>query len=150
MRSIANSGKGRFWRVGAPVVLLCLALALLSGGGVSQQSSNGQIVYQQRNFPQQAPFGQMDPTVSLESEKRLNMINAERQKTIVSDAGKLLALATELNHQIAKSNPGELSAEQMRKVVEIEKLAHSVRDKMVMPMRSPSLNDGSTFSPSFH
>lgn len=153
MRGIANpaAGKGRFWRAGAPVALLCLVLAMLCGGGVSQQGSNNQVIApQQRGFPQQTPFGPGDPTISVETERRLNMINAERQKSLVSDTNKLLALAMELNHEIAKSNPGQLSPEQIHKVAEIEKLAHNVRDKMVMPVRNPALNDASPFIPSLH
>jgi hypothetical protein len=83
------------------------------------------------------------------AEKRLSMMNAERQKTLVDDTNKLLALAKELNGEIAQSNTGELTPEQLRKVAEIEKLAHSVRDKMSLSVRyeSPGLDMGPVFPP---
>jgi hypothetical protein len=63
---------------------------------------------------------------------------------MVADTDKLLKLAKELNEEIAHSNAGELSAAQLRKVAEIEKLAHGVRDKMVMSVRGPQLNMDNT------
>jgi DNA-binding transcriptional regulator YdaS (Cro superfamily) len=81
-----------------------------------------------------------DPTNPGEADKRVRMINAERQKTMVSETNKLVKLAAELNAEIARSNSGELSPAQLRKVAEIEKLAHSVRDKMVMSVRGPQFN----------
>jgi len=133
------------------IALLSLMLALPWSGGVSQQSGGHSAVPPTVFQPQtQVPFG-TDPIMSPEAEKRLNMINAARQKGLVEDTNKLLALATELNHEIAKSNPGELSADQMHKVAEIEKLAHSVRDKMTMPIRNPSLNmDNDPYAPFGH
>ncbi|HEY1637040.1 MAG TPA: hypothetical protein VGF62_00840, partial [Rhizomicrobium sp.] len=56
------------------------------------------------------------------------------------DTAKLLKLATELNEEIAKSNPGALSAGQLRKVAEMEKLAHDIREKMIMSVRGPQFN----------
>jgi len=130
-----------------------LTLALLCSGGVSQQGAGQHPISPPSVFqPQtQVPFGADGPPVSLESEKRLNMINSARQKALVEDTNKLLALATQLNHEIAASNPGALSADQMRKVAEIEKLAHSVRDKMATPIRNPALNmDNSPYAPFVH
>jgi hypothetical protein len=82
---------------------------------------------------------------SMQEEKLLQALNADRQKSMVSDADKLLRLVDELNSEIARSKPDSLSAAQLRKVAEIEKLAHKVRDKMstsvrgVAPYRLPTL-----------
>ncbi len=143
--SAAGSG-GRAW---ARVALLCLAVTLPCDGGLSQQGNGQHSSLPPTTLQQQMPmpFGPSDLPMSPEAERRLNMINAARQKGLVDDTNKLLALATALNHEIAASNPGVLSAEQMHKVAEIEKLAHSVRDKMVMPIRAPGLNDNAPFSP---
>lgn len=62
--------------------------------------------------------------------KRIAQLNAQRQKALVSDTEKLLRLAKELNEEIAQNNSQRLSSEQLRKVEEIGKLAHSVKDKM--------------------
>jgi hypothetical protein len=52
-----------------------------------------------------------------------------RLKSMVSDADKLLKLAQDLNKE-ADTPTGSLSREDLRKVAEIEKLAHSVKWKM--------------------
>ena len=70
-------------------------------------------------------------------ERRMRMLNNERHKSLVSDSDKLFKLATELNNQIARSNTGSLTPEQLRKVAEIEKLARNVRDKMTQTLSGP-------------
>jgi hypothetical protein len=83
-------------------------------------------------------LGQQDETPdapSVEHEKRLRALNAERQKSLVSDTGKLLKLMQELNSEVAAGNADELTPAQLRKVAEIEKLAHSVKDKMSTSVR---------------
>jgi hypothetical protein len=72
---------------------------------------------------------------SLQDEKRLRALNMARQKSMVSDSDKLLRLATELNSEIAAGNGGALNLEQLRKVAEIEKLAHNVKEKMSTSVR---------------
>jgi len=44
-------------------------------------------------------------------------------------------LANELGSEISRDNPTELTSAQLRKVAEIEKLAHSVKDKMSTSVR---------------
>ena len=56
--------------------------------------------------------------------------NKERQARLKQDTDKLLALATELKTQVDKSNENVLSLDVIKKADEIEKLAHSVKDKM--------------------
>jgi hypothetical protein len=82
-------------------------------------------------------FGVGDPT---EQEERLRMLNRERQKSLISDTNKLLKLAGELDIEIQKGNPGALSSSQLRKLESIEKLAHSVKDKMSYSVRGPAIN----------
>jgi hypothetical protein len=80
--------------------------------------------------------------------KRLNALNAERQKTMIADTEKLVKLAEELNEEVNGSNDGQLSADQLRKVAEIEKLAHSIREKMSTSVRpGPSMMDSPAFIP---
>jgi hypothetical protein len=136
-----------------PVVLymiICMALPAAR----AQQGANSQVpVAPPHGFPQQdnTPFSSMDGSNPVEVEKRMHMINSERQKSLIADTNRLLALATELNSEIAKSNTGELTPDQIRKVAEIEKLAHNVKDKMSMSLRGPTMNlDNSPFMPSLH
>jgi hypothetical protein len=63
-------------------------------------------------------------------EKRFRELNQLRQKEMTADTAKLLALATELNTKTEKSVNDKLTMEAVRQVEQIEKLAHSVRDKM--------------------
>lgn len=56
--------------------------------------------------------------------------NQERQAALRKDSAKLLKLATELNEYVDKTNENMLSMDVIKKAEEIEKLAHSVRDKM--------------------
>lgn len=85
---------------------------------------------QTQTAPRQSGFEtgpELDPVFA---EKRLRALNADRQKSMVSDASKLLELARQLDAEIA-SNPGdELTPEEVRKISEIEKLARSVKTKM--------------------
>jgi hypothetical protein len=133
---------------------LCMALMLALPGGHAQQGSNSQLpVAPPHGFPQpdNTPFSSIDGGNPVQAEKRLRVINSERQKSLIADTNRLLALATELDNEIAKSNTGELTPEQIRKVAEIEKLAHSVKDKMSMSLRGPTLNmDSSPFMLPLH
>jgi hypothetical protein len=59
--------------------------------------------------------------------------NQERQAVLRSDTDKLLKLAVELKDCVDKSNENVLSLDVVKKAEEIEKLAHSVKDKMKGP-----------------
>lgn len=54
----------------------------------------------------------------------------QREAALKNDTEKLLKLATELKTYVDKSNENVLSMDVIKKAEEIEKLAHSVRDKM--------------------
>jgi hypothetical protein len=60
--------------------------------------------------------------------------NLQRQATLKADTDKLLKLAVELKDFVDKSNENVLSLEVLKKAEEIEKLAHSVKDKMKGPV----------------
>ena len=123
----------------------CLAvlLALPFTYSLSQQSSGGGLNAAQlsNGVPVGAsPLSSLDDYSPVLSEKRRHQMNIERQKSMVVDSDKLLKLATELNGEIAHSNPNALSPTQIHKVAEIEKLAHSIKDKMAMSGFGPSPN----------
>ena len=71
----------------------------------------------------------------------MRSLNAERQKNIVSDTEKLFKLARELNQEAQSETAEAPTVAQMCKLAEIEKLAHSVKDKM-----SNALGAAPTFS----
>ena len=56
--------------------------------------------------------------------------NKARQADIQRDTEKLLKLATELKEYVGKTDENILSLEVVKKAEEIEKLAHSVKEKM--------------------
>jgi hypothetical protein len=59
--------------------------------------------------------------------------NLSRQASLKADTDKLLKLAVELKDSVDKSNANVLSLDVVKKAEEIEKLAHSVKDKMKGP-----------------
>ncbi len=115
--------------------VLWLALALLLGSvhalaQQSQQQMPGQT--RQQMGRSTVEFDQPD---LLGEQKRLRLLNAERQKTLVSDANKLLKLVSQFNAEINAASPASLTPAQVRTLGEIQKLAHSVKSKMGTSVR---------------
>jgi hypothetical protein len=77
--------------------------------------------------PQLAPDDAPPTPQQKAMEKKANI---ERQKQIKNDTDKLLRLATDLKEYVDKSTENTLSLDVIRKAEEIEKLAHSVKEKM--------------------
>jgi hypothetical protein len=119
------------WNSWAACRVLCLALMLAAPGGAQVRGASPSLP----TLPSGAPVGtredydipSRDP---LEEARRLRALNEARQKGIVSDTNKLLKLTTELNAEIARENSGALTQGQLRKLAQIEKLAHSISEKM--------------------
>lgn len=104
-----------------------LLLAIL-GPGVSQTRSDPQSTDPVR--PLGDPRRNDDPFAGKMAEQQARSRNIDRQKKLVSDTDKLLSLATELKQEVDKSNRDTLSIDVVKKADEIEKLAHSVKEKM--------------------
>jgi hypothetical protein len=62
-----------------------------------------------------------------DAEKKANQV---RQAQLKRDTDKLLQLSTELKEYVEKTNENVLSVNVIKKAEEIEKLAHSVKEKM--------------------
>jgi hypothetical protein len=71
-----------------------------------------------------------DPMDPHRNEQQEKIRNNDRQKRLVADTDKLLALATDLKAQVDKSTKDTLSVDVIKKADEIEKLAHSVKERM--------------------
>jgi hypothetical protein len=71
-----------------------------------------------------------DPEQARLEKERAKAANQQRQQHLKQDTDKLLKLATELKTEVDKSNANILSVEVIKKADEIEKLAHSVKEKM--------------------
>jgi hypothetical protein len=110
---------------------LALALPAAAQNGVPYQPSQASPQFK---VPPGTPATEFDSPDQRQEQQRLKAINAARQKSLVSDTNKLLKLANELNAEIARSNAGTLTPEQLHKVAEIEKLARNVKEKMTTPV----------------
>jgi hypothetical protein len=126
-------------------LLLGIPLAGQSPFQQSPSGNGGGGWFGQRNSDSSNQFPQ-DPNSP--DQKRIRLLNAERQKSLVSDAERLLKLAKELNDEVAGSDSSSMSDEQLRKVAEIGKLAKSVKEKMSYSVGGyPNLNTPLTTTP---
>lgn len=125
-----------------PVMCLVLLLSLSGPLILAQESdqsgpgqlSNNPLRLERKDAQPTADEPAIDPTLE---QKQLLELNAKLHKEIVSDTDKLLKMVTELNAEIGSADPTSLTPEQLRKVAAIEKLAHSLRDKMRNPIKDP-------------
>jgi len=62
--------------------------------------------------------------------ERLKKANLQRQAQLKADTDKLLELSKELKEYVDKTNENVLSLDVIKKADQIEKLAHSVKQKM--------------------
>ncbi|HVZ82191.1 MAG TPA: hypothetical protein VG893_00855 [Terracidiphilus sp.] len=109
-------------RAALAALLFLVALAPAPAGQLSPPAPFNQHA---RN-----PLDEPDTGDPIMRERQVRALNAARQKSLVADTDKLLRLARELNTEIATSSESALTPIQARKLAEIEKLAHSVKDKM--------------------
>ena len=111
-----------------------------SGGGTGGQVS-GELARQQ------TPFVDGFTPDAAWNAKRLRALNADRQKSMVSDAEKLLKIARQLDAEVA-SNPrdGVMTPSELHKLAEIEKLARSIKSKMAMSFTGGPLFQGAAGS----
>lgn len=117
--------------------MLWLALLLVlpvgaQNGPLSGTKQTGGTQGNWRTNNQVIQFGDGD---AVEDERRLRLLNAERQKSMISDAGKLLKLAGELETEVTNARTEALTPAELHKVGEIEKLARNVKEKMSFSVR---------------
>ena len=109
----------------APLLVCLLFALLLPTRSVGQ---NPQSPGPNPGFPpQEAPPDQTQERIQKEMAKKANQ---ERQAQLKRDTEHLYKLATELKQYVDKTNENTLSVDVIRKAEEIEKLAHSVKEKM--------------------
>jgi hypothetical protein len=107
----------------ACLMTLVLVLAVLP------PVSWGAPLYQKNPLPGQRPPQEDEDRAKIEKDMA-KKANEQRQADLKHDTDKLLKLATELQQYVNKSNENVLSLEVIKKAEEIEKLAHSVKEKM--------------------
>jgi len=108
----------------------CVAIGALVGVIlIASQPSHAQVVGGPPTLQVRRPElgSEMDPVLAA---KRLHALNADRQKSMVSAADRLLSLARQLDAEIASNPTGQLTLEEIHQAAEIEKLARAVKEKM--------------------
>jgi hypothetical protein len=122
------------WGVGAAALLLVGSWAI---SGIDLRMISAAQVQSQQQMPTMPPMqpglgepNSNDPMERQRQEKMEKARNTDRQKQLVQDTDKLLALAKELKEDVDKSNKDMLSIDVVKKAAEIEKLAKSVKDRM--------------------
>jgi hypothetical protein len=114
--------------------------AFLIAGGVllaagqnqqnGQQSSNSQPPGQPSPDRAWTASGPVAFTPNQADRQNFDAANLERRKQLADDSAKLVKLATDLKTEVDKTTKDTLSLSVIRKADEIEKLAHSVKEKM--------------------
>ena len=121
----------RILRTGRHSAIL-LACALFSccavpvTGAIQNSDSNRWQMPDATNIP---GMEQMDPEMA---RRQLRALNEERQKAIVKDTARLLKIAQELNAETQNAASDDLTQAQWKQVNRIEKLAHGVKQKMIL------------------
>jgi hypothetical protein len=138
----------RYNRSVALVLGAVLIFASPCSGQAPASTNNGSQLPRRIPPPTQVDDARIDnPSTSIFYERRLQAMNAAQHQSMVADTDRLLKLIADLNEQINSSNAHSLTPQQQRMVAEIEKLAHSVRDKMRMTVRSAENGDFGADSP---
>jgi hypothetical protein len=113
-----------------PLALLLLLLTLIPPSSFSQSSPDPQDFPTKRSpLPGQATPPEDENTIRQEKEMA-KKANEERQAMLKRDTERLFQLSTELKQYVDKTNSNILSLDVIKKADEIEKLAHSVKEKM--------------------
>ena len=115
------------------LLALCLLSVLVLSGISSAQNALSQEL-PPLPFPRVPDASGRTPgqneEVTREQKEALKRANKERQAKLKQDTDELLKLATQLKEYVDKTNENVLSLDVIKKAAEIEKLAHSVKEKM--------------------
>lgn len=128
-----RGGRATLTIAGAVGLWFGIGFAMAQRGGTAPSTDPATGLPQVQGPGSQSPLGadeavrERTAKIALEQEKARN---DDRQKRLVADTDKLLALATELKADVDKTNKDMLSVDVVKKADEIEKLAHSVKEKM--------------------
>jgi hypothetical protein len=114
------------------IVLVTSSSVKVSGGQMFPTTPGGKQQQMPGGMPKRGENpADPDPIMNPHrEEQQAQLRNTDRQKRLVADTDKLLALATDLKQQVDKSTKDTLSVDVIKKAEEIEKLAHSVKERM--------------------
>ena len=114
-----------------------LGAGLAGSAGLTQKPGQPSAPIQNPGQAAPDPFGQQGdpnskinlPPFASSEEKQVKMREEERQKRLIADTDRLLALVTQLHEDVAKTDRHILSIDVVKRADEIEKLAHSVKER---------------------
>jgi hypothetical protein len=104
-----------------------LGVTLFTAGSV--RVSGGQML-PTSSLPWANQMPGMSQPDSMRRAEQRRLLMSERQKRLVEDTDKLLELTTALKEQMDESNKDVLSLDMVKKAEQIEKLAHSVKERI--------------------
>jgi predicted nucleic acid-binding Zn-ribbon protein len=110
--------------------IACIVITVLMLGITSTALQDDVCAALQQPIP---PMSRPNPEEEARRKMERDMAkkaNEERHAALKRDTDRLLRLSTELKEFVDKSNENTLSLDVIKKAEEIEKLAHSVREKM--------------------
>ena len=116
--------------IGVFAGLTVIALVPIVGRGQSQRDPGFRYPPSVTRMPD--ANAQNDINGQQTEKQSFDAANAERKKQIADDSAKLLKLATDLKSEVEKTTKDTLSLNVIRKAEEIEKLAHDVKEKMMV------------------
>ena len=114
------------FRAGLTVLVLWIVMSATGWGQAAQQAEQRVVKSPQSiQHPRSGFYGH-----SFVAQQKA-MRNIERQDKLVNDTNKLLALVANFNQTANKSGTELSSADMAKRVEEIEKLARSVKERML-------------------
>jgi hypothetical protein len=116
-----------------PVLLLLIGITLFSAGGnrgICQTVGDAALMPRQSAPTLAQPSHPEDAWRTKMEQDMAKKAIEERHAALKRDTDRLLKLSTELKAYVDKANQHTLSLEVVKKAEEIEKLAHSVKEKM--------------------
>jgi hypothetical protein len=106
-----------------------IGVVLVTAGSV--KVSGGQVQQPPWTVGQHMPeLGHSNPAVPDRTEQQEKSRVNEQQKRLIADTDKLLSLAIDLKAEVDKSGTATMSVDEIKKADEIERLAHSVKQRL--------------------
>lgn len=124
------------------LICLLLATALLCGASrcAAQYGSVPTIILQQPiGQPVGGGLNNESTLTPLQAERMSRWANAERQKQLIKDSVRLVALTRQFKERMAAAGNARPTEADLKLIAQIEKLAHSIRNEMAYAGSEPPL-----------
>jgi hypothetical protein len=110
--------------------ILKIAMIVVVLVGVGSTGIGGGQILPASNLPWTAQLSSRSQTETQQRVEQQKMAVVERQKRLVEDTDKLLELTTALKEQVNETDKNVLPVDMLKKAEQIEKLAHSVKERI--------------------